>query len=77
MSLKAFWYCLPILVIALLVAAYYMVETHYLALPSLAECSRMGFEMMLNFVQNIGVLSLVIVPWPEGLKELFEFSEAD
>eukprot|EP00913_Durusdinium_trenchii_P016655 g15655.t1 len=74
-SLKAFWYCLPILVIALLVAAYYMVETHYLALPSLAECSRMGFEMMLNFVQNIGVLSLVIVPWPEGLKELFEFSE--
>lgn len=31
-------------------------------------------DMTLNFVQNLGILSAIPVPWPEGLKELFEFS---
>ena len=58
-----------------LVVLYYMTETRYVASASLAECGRMALDMMLNFVQNLGILGMVFVPWPDGLVKAFEFSQ--
>lgn len=75
MSLKSVWVALPIAFIPALVLLYYKTETHYKASASLAQCGSLSIELMLNFVQNLGVLGMVFVPWPVSLTQAFEFSQ--
>lgn len=70
----ATWTIVPIGVIVAMVVSYYFAE-RYIAKASLAECARLSMEIMINFVQNLGILSLAPVPWPDALRKLLEFSE--
>ena len=61
-------------ILVLMIASYYTLVPSYQPRAHLRECVGMGMDMTLNFVQNLGILSAIPVPWPEGLKNLFEFS---
>lgn len=56
------------------ICVYYFVDESYGAKTTLAECAKMGLDMMLSFMQNLGVLNAVSVPWPDELQLLFQFS---
>ncbi|CAK9004860.1 unnamed protein product [Durusdinium trenchii] len=58
----------------LIISVYYFAETRYMLKASLVECAKIGCDMTLNFMQNLGVLNSVFVPWPEGLRNLLKFS---
>lgn len=68
------WIAVPCAVLLAMVAAYYVSEDGYKAKAALRECASIGGDMMLAFVQNLGILSVVSVPWPASLKNLFEWS---
>ena len=74
-SLKALWVGLMSLFVPFLALMYYYTETGYTASPSLTECARMALDLMLNILQNLGILSFVPIEWPEGLRKLLEFSQ--
>ena len=61
-------------ILVLMIASYYTLVPSYQPRAHLRECVGMGMDMTLNFVQNLGILSAIPVPWPQGLKNLFEFS---
>ena len=61
---------LPLLVIA----AYYLADTSYKPRPSLKDCAGTALDMGLAHLQNLGILSQVQVPWPQGLQAVFRFS---
>lgn len=61
-------------VLVLVFGTYYFANPRYMLKVSLAECAKIGFDMTLAFMQNLGVLNAVSVPWPEGLRSLFQFS---
>eukprot|EP00435_Cladocopium_sp_Y103_P069800 s702_g34.t1 len=44
------------------------------ARASLGECISIGGDMMVAFLQQLGVLSAISVPWPGTLKNIFDFS---
>lgn len=73
-SMVAAWIAGPILVLLAMVVAYYVTDDKYTARASLGECASIGTDMMVAFVQQLGILSAVSVPWPATLKNLFEFS---
>lgn len=73
-SMVAAWIAGPILVVLAMIAAYYVTDDKYTARASLGECASIGTDMMVAFVQQLGILSAVSVPWPATLKNLFEFS---
>ncbi|CAJ1371271.1 unnamed protein product [Effrenium voratum] len=54
-------------------SSYYLLTSSYTAKASTMACTTASLGMMLSTFQNLGVLSLVNVDWPEGLRELLEF----
>lgn len=73
-SIVAAWVAGPFLVLLAMVLAYYVTDEKYTARASLGECATIGGDMMVAFVQQLGILSAVSVPWPVTLKNLFQFS---
>lgn len=73
-SMVVGWIAVPCAVLLAMVVAYYVSEDGYKAKAALRECASIGGDMMLAFVQNLGILSVVSVPWPASLKNLFEWS---
>ena len=46
----------------LMIAAYYGTDPRYRARATVKECMSIGTDLMLAFVQNLGILSAVQVP---------------
>eukprot|EP00435_Cladocopium_sp_Y103_P060711 s9_g22.t1 len=68
------WIVGTIVLLLGLLASYYITEKHYIARGSLFESGKLVMELVLNSLQNLGILSYVIVPWPVFLRNLFDFS---
>jgi len=56
------------------IGAYYAANMVYTARSTLIECSKMCVDMMVVFMQNLGVMNQISIPWPDGLVRLFEFA---
>ncbi|CAK8993649.1 unnamed protein product [Durusdinium trenchii] len=72
--LKVTWFVAIVAAFVLMIAAYYGTDPRYRARATVKECMSIGTDLMLAFVQNLGILSAVQVPWPGELRVLFEFS---
>eukprot|EP00434_Breviolum_minutum_P006393 symbB.v1.2.005641.t1/scaffold331.1/size227729/1 len=68
------WNLGPVIILIVIFASYYSIETRYYGRASLRECAKIGIDMMLAFIQNLGVLGSVPVPWPGTLRSIFQFS---
>eukprot|EP00435_Cladocopium_sp_Y103_P064848 s9_g26.t1 len=68
------WIVGPMVFLPGLVTTYYMTEKRYVVRASLFESGKLVMELMLNSVQNLGILSFVTVPWPVVLQSMFEVS---
>jgi len=53
-----------------MIGAYYAVNMVYTARSTLIECSKMCVDMMVAFMQNLGVMNQILVG---GLELLFFF----
>ena len=73
-SMVAAWIVGPFVLLLVMITAYYVTEDRYKARAALRECATIGGDMLLAFLQNLGILSLVSVPLPETLNMLFEWS---
>lgn len=60
-SMVVGWIAVPFAVLLAIVVAYYVSEDGYKAKAALRECASIGGDMMLAFVQNLGILSVVSV----------------
>lgn len=58
-SMVVGWIAVPCAVLLAMVVAYYVSEDGYKAKAALRECASIGGDMMLAFVQNLGILSVV------------------
>lgn len=61
---------ITVLILAMICSYYFLAEV-YSGRATLQECAKIGVDMMLAFMQNLGVLTAVQVPWPEGLRSAF------
>lgn len=68
------WIVGPMVFLPGLMTSYYMTEKRYFVQASLFESGKLVMELMLNSLQNLGILSFVTVPWPVVLQNVFEFS---
>eukprot|EP00435_Cladocopium_sp_Y103_P056223 s396_g18.t3 len=73
-SKVAAWIACPFVLLLVMITAYYVTEDRYKARAALRECATIGGDMLMAFLQNLGILSVVSVPLPETLKMLFEWS---
>lgn len=73
-SIVAAWIAGSFVLLLVMIIAYYVTEDRYRARAALRECATIGGDMLMAFLQNLGILSLVSVPLPDTLKTLFEWS---
>ena len=73
-SWRVAWIITLVALPCLVILAYHLTETSYQPRPSLKDCITTSLDMALAHLQNLGILSQVQVPWPQGLQDVFQFS---
>ena len=67
-SMQVAWVTGITLLVVAMICSYYASGEVYRGRATLQECAKIGVDMMLAFMQNLGVLTAVQVPWPVGLR---------